>query len=353
MLKKRKPYILEAIIMTFIFLSIPPALIQAQTPGTLDRVIFSTPPVGSGIHMVGMGLTQLFNKHIGIASIVQPYPGGTATLKSIHDGKGHLLCVAAINANAFAYGIQSEMQPEVKEPYPEIRLLMGGHFAWWGWVTIPDTKIKSLQEAKGHTVHYLVPGNRIQWVLCAQSLKAVGLDPEKDVKHLHFDDSPSAAKALKEKKLDVLFAALETAYLNEVRATRGLEVLPFTQEMFQKLDEDLKGSHVLKKLPAGYLSVITRDQEIIGRRMIIAGRDDLPEDLVYRMVKTTVEQRNELQSLSPVFREYGIQENVLYPNFLVPYHPGSVKYFKEAGWWTTEHEALNQDLLKKLPKKTK
>jgi TRAP-type uncharacterized transport system substrate-binding protein len=34
----------------------------------------------------------------------------------------------------------------------------------------------------------------------------------------------------------------------------------------------------------------------------------------------------------------------------IPYHPGSIKYFKEIGAWTAKAEANNQKLLANMPK---
>jgi len=31
--------------------------------------------------------------------------------------------------------------------------------------------------------------------------------------------------------------------------------------------------------------------------------------------------------------------------FVIPWHPGAIRYFKEIGWWTPAHDAQQQKML--------
>ena len=58
-------------------------------------------------------------------------------------------------------------------------------------------------------------------------------------------------------------------------------------------------------------------------------RDDLPDDLVYQVVKAVHENQARLVSAHPSARET-IPQNVVKNTFL-PFHPGAVRYYREIG----------------------
>jgi hypothetical protein len=59
------------------------------------------------------------------------------------------------------------------------------------------------------------------------------------------------------------------------------------------------------------------------------GRDDLPDDLVYQLVKAVFENQPRLLKTTSAARET-IPQNAVKDTFL-PFHPGAVRYYREIG----------------------
>ena len=70
---------------------------------------------------------------------------------------------------------------------------------------------------------------------------------------------------------------------------------------------------------------------VMGHSAFMMCRDDLPEDIVYQIVKTTYENMDSLRKINKVFNNMTIKDLSGALALKVPLHPGSMKYFKEVG----------------------
>ncbi len=68
------------------------------------------------------------------------------------------------------------------------------------------------------------------------------------------------------------------------------------------------------------------------------------------MAKLIIEHGDDVRKVSPELKEYGLKEFAVPAGFVVPFHPGSIKYFREIGLWTPANDARQKELLAKLPK---
>jgi hypothetical protein len=218
-------------------------------------------------------------------------------------------------------------------------------------VTRPDTGIKKIADLKGRKLTFKIPGLKLSPMMSADSLRAVGIDPEKDVKHIPFPNSPAAARGLKSKKIDAMWGALATSYIQAVKATVGLVVLPFPPEVFEKILPILNASYSLRELPAGYYTTIEKKQYVVGLPSTIITRTDLPEEVAYQLIKLSTEHVKTTKRIHKLFREHGRPEYQLPDDFLIPFHPGAIRFFKEKGMWTSAYEACQKKLNDELQRR--
>jgi len=69
------------------------------------------------------------------------------------------------------------------------------------------------------------------------------------------------------------------------------------------------------------------------------------DDLAYGLTKAVMENFESIKDSGPSMGGYQLSAQNL--KWIFPYHPGSIKYFKEKGVWTAEHDAHNAGLLKR------
>ncbi len=78
---------------------------------------------------------------------------------------------------------------------------------------------------------------------------------------------------------------------------------------------------------------------------IFVATKDSPDELVYGLTKAVMENYADFKDGGPGMDGYQLKSQTF--TFKFPFHPGSVKYFKEKGVWTADHDANNAALVKR------
>ena len=83
------------------------------------------------------------------------------------------------------------------------------------------------------------------------------------------------------------------------------------------------------KIAAGTYRSLDKDYVTIGMYNFAIGRADLPDDLVYQLVKAVFDNRPRLVKATSAASDT-LPQNVVKDTFL-PFHPGAVRYYREIG----------------------
>ena len=83
------------------------------------------------------------------------------------------------------------------------------------------------------------------------------------------------------------------------------------------------------KIAAGIYRSLDRDYITVGLYNFAVARADLPDELMYQVVKAVFENQPRLQKATPAASET-IPQNVVKDTFL-PFHPGAFRYYREIG----------------------
>lgn len=75
-------------------------------------------------------------------------------------------------------------------------------------------------------------------------------------------------------------------------------------------------------------------------------RSDMPEDVIYELLRIMYDHFDELLPVHPTFADAAI-DKVVDSKMVMPYHAGAVKFYKDRGVWTAEAEATQKKLLAK------
>ncbi len=163
--------------------------------------------------------------------------------------------------------------------------------------------------------------------LAQMFLKANGIYP----KNINAGTSANL-EAMKSRSVDAwIRAGLHTGAIMELALARPLNFLAVTDEHIKKYNEKFPGHGVGIMAPAGQYS--GQDEEFYSFAFVYGdvASKDIPEEIVYRVVKTNWEKRFELVESNAGLRDGGFAEfvDLTLNATVVPFHPGTVKFLKE------------------------
>jgi uncharacterized protein len=116
--------------------------------------------------------------------------------------------------------------------------------------------------------------------------------------------------------------------LAELSTTQPLDFIEPSAEHIAVIRKELPEISP-SKVEAGTYSSLNRDYQTIGLFNFVVAHMDVPDDLVYRIVKAVFDNRNELMKAQPSAKET-IPANIG-RNTTLPLHPGAARYYREIG----------------------
>ncbi len=188
----------------------------------------------------------------------------------------------------------------------------------------PD--IKTVTDLKGKSVSVGSAGSGVYFnaldVLGAYDMKLEDINPT----YQSFGDS---ANDLKDGKIDAAFivaGAPTTAVVDLAATNKNTHLVSFDEEHLNKL---LTASPYYTKsvIPGGTYSTIAEDVTTVGVGAVLLVRDDISEEVVYKLTKDIFDNAPNLGSDHAKYKEVSIEYGSSMTS--VPYHKGAAKYFAE------------------------
>jgi uncharacterized protein len=154
-------------------------------------------------------------------------------------------------------------------------------------------------------------------------LKVLGISAE--IKNGSFD---AVGTELLAGRLDA-FITLTGAPMPAIKDIVAKEPVTFLNLSPEQIDAIRKAMPEFSssKIEAGTYRSLDTDYVTIGMYNFGIGRADLPDDLVYQLVKAVFENQSRLVKATSTARET-LPQNVVKNTFL-PFHPGAVRYYRE------------------------
>lgn len=310
-------------------LTMAAALVFGLSPGASAQkrfiTIASAQPGGSW-YITGAGWAEFLNKYIpGVEAKVEQSGGGVHNNRLVSDGKADFApSVARITALAMAG------KAPFKQKLPNIQVLVSNWtIGVLQYSALERSGIKTICDLKGKRIT-LGPagGGGIPAALAA--FKACGFS-QKDatVSFISYEQG-------KDNLLDGNVDAFLSYAAVPVPAIKALEATPGAKWRLLSLPED-KAKSVEKVFP-GYVRYAVPakaygrpgDTVTIGAPNVLIVHKNLPEDLVYRVTKVMMERIDEFIKIHPAHKEMSKAASAKAVANL-PFHPGAIRYYKEAG----------------------
>lgn len=298
-------------------------------------VAIGTNPAGTGAHSLGSGLAAVASKATPISAKVQPYNGPNTWMPLMENGEIEFGIINILDSYMAATG-----SGNYKRAFPSIRVVNGGVFPFTTGVMVRDkSDIKQPSDLKGKRVAWDYGGHAVTQSLMNLFLEVGGVKPT-DFSHVRVSTVNDGIRGVAEGRMDASFSAIGIGTIEEANAMEPIRFLglPNTDAANKILSRH--GASVVKATPT---AGIRGDTYVIGYPLQLASSTKVGEKTVATLVKVWWDNLAELQTIHPLFKSWTKEHQVI-SNFTIPYHPGAVKFYKEAGAWTEKHDARTKEI---------
>ncbi len=138
--------------------------------------------------------------------------------------------------------------------------------------------------------------------------------------------------ALGDNKVDAIIYTVghPNGSIQEATSTVDAKLIPVTGEAIDKLVEE-NPYYAKATIPGGLYAGTDEDVETFGVKATFVTSADVPDDVVYQVVKAVFDNFDRFKGLHPAFANLK-EEEMISDGLSAPLHPGAVKYYKERGW---------------------
>ena len=322
-----------ALVAAFAFAAMQPADAQQR-----KSIRWSTSSVDSYGYKVAAAMVKIAEEALGgeYTITVNPYPATTAAMKAAMDGDGEIGYTADVGMTQIYSG-----EGGFKNYTPAKSKLVHTWYAYpmESFMAVPADKAaqyKCLKDLSGKPT-FFTPAGFMNWLNFQRMYKALGYD----FKHVQIDPK-TQSDALQGGTI-----AGSVAY-----TTSGASLAPYWKETEVRMEVRVVNPcpDEVAKLKAAGMAIAEVSPKVFAKNIgvqsiqgvpILFGynmRADMPEDVVYKLLKAFYEKRNELvkadAGFGPMAKDFiGMQVNGIKANPTIPVHAGLAKFLKEHKAW--------------------
>jgi len=332
------------LITSFICAGFLSSAYAGQTPALPKQASIATHLVGGIFHALGMGVAKVVTNHTPIRVVVKPTSGPFTYMPMLNTGEVEMGLPNSLDTK-YAF----DGSPILKyERTNNLRMLLPGgpNVGMIPIVARKDSGIKTIADLKGRRVTAGFSGNVVMALQMEGHLALGGLSWD-DVVKVPVVDYKTALQAIRDGRAEACFGAnyfaAATLELNEAVKLHPIPLDTSNPAYVKRFKELLPGFKIVEVKPTLWLPGPTTVTSYAINLVAYAG---FSEDAGYLMVKTLYENYKELNAVGGAAEDWK-PEYFCDPEPLIPYHPGTIRYYKEKGLWTPAMEKLQNELLAK------
>jgi TRAP transporter TAXI family solute receptor len=299
-----------------------PALSHAAPPATWPTSLTIATASPGGTYVVyGDALAKILNETLDVPISTQATQGVDQNIVLLETGRVQLTFVTLGPAQQAWTGTGDWTRGK---QYRALRALFPMYDTTFQIVASKDSGIRSVTDMAGKRVG-AGPKGGTSGTYFPAIFKA--LDVAATVRHGSWTE---LASQLPLRLLDVLTAAvgLPTPFVADLDRQIELTYIAFTAAEVASLRKTMPELSP-SVIPAGTYASLKAELPTVGMFNFAVAHKDLPDDLVYAILKATFEHRDRLIAAHPSAGET-VTANVS-RNGVLPFHPGAVRYYRENG----------------------
>ena len=279
--------------------------------------------------VVGQSICRLVNRGSAEHNLkcTAPSTGGSiANLNAIKAGDMDM-GVAQSDWQFHAYNGTSEFEGN---KFDKERAVFSVHGEPFTVIARADAGIKTFDDLKGKRVNVGNPGSgqlaTMQVVLDAKGWTMADFSLASELK------PAEQAAALGDNKVDAIIYTVghPNGSIQEAVSTVDAVLVPVTGEAIDKLVAD-NAFYAKATIPGGMYKGSDAETETFGVKATFVTSADVPDDVIYEVVKAVFDNFDRFKKLHPAFENLK-EEEMIKDGLSAPLHPGAIKYYQERGW---------------------
>jgi TRAP transporter TAXI family solute receptor len=312
--------------LTAIVFIISIIVIAPGNAGAVKFLSFGTGSPAGTYYFLGAGFAAIINKNVpGVRVTAESTAASTENARYMIRGKMDMGLASMGTVN----GLKTQGMDVDK-----LRLVAVGHTSDTHWIVRKNSPIKSCYDFKGKVIGVGPAGSATLNIWSKKHLAAGWGITFKDIKpkYIAFHE---ITRGIRDNTIDagLIAAGYPIAAVMELARDIPIRLLEVEPEVIKKLQA--KYPNVTPFVfPSGTYKGIDKDVHTYVLPQMWLCRTDLPEDLVYKILKAVYDNSEDRNAIHPMAKKYTI-ENAFRGSKSVPvgYHPGAIKYYKEKGIW--------------------
>jgi TRAP transporter TAXI family solute receptor len=256
---------------------------------------------------------------------VEPSPGGQANVRKLAAGKADLALTTMDQLYDAVNGTGA-----FKEPIKNVYYTLYTYPSPLHIAVLADVPAKSIRDLKGKSVALPPRGSPsiVGWELV---IKAYGMKPQ-DHSTISYGSISEIVELMKNRQAEATFILLPTpaSFMLDLGSSRKVRLLSLDEDVIRELGKVNKG-YIRHVIPAGTYKEQGHPEEALTVQIPtgIIARQGAPDEAIYKFVKTVIEKKDQLDKVIAVIKQTKARDMGV--ELGLPYHPGALKYFKEAG----------------------
>ena len=279
--------------------------------------------------VVGQSICRLVNRGTADHNLkcTAPSTGGSiANINAIKAGDMDM-GVAQSDWQFHAFNGSSKFEGE---KFEKLRAVFSVHPEPFTVIARAEAGIASFDDLKGKRVNVGSPGSG-QLATMEVVLKAKGWTMDDFALASELKPAEQAA-ALGDNKVDAIIYTVghPNGSIQEAVSTTDAILVPVTGPEIDSLISE-NPFYATATIPGGMYKGTDSDVTTFGVKATFVTSADVPDDVVYEVVKAVFDNFDRFKKLHPAF-EILKEEDMISQGNSAPLHPGAEKYYKERGW---------------------
>lgn len=303
-------------------------------------LVWGTSSVGSSYYNVAVAMSEEVTRSGGPATSVQSVGGSTATLHAIADGKADLGMSNTLAALEAVNGEGSFDAPV------ELRLIAQGDKTLRQLIVRDDSGIETPADLAGKRIVGERPPLPEVAKVTDALLEVYGVDPG-SVDVVATTETDEALDALKQGAVDgvVVPGSAGAANFKELAHTTDIRFIDLSERMDELL-ELLGPAFSAGTIPADSYKGQSGEITTPGLVSLLVAGSDVPDEQVQSVATATFDGNDSITRAVSSASDW-TAENTLSRRALLPFHPGAIAYFDDAGLWGDSMQEAQDELLAK------